>query len=368
MSFQRNPLMEIYKDIKIDAELRINAYLSVMSCPSEEVIEAVKTQLAAEKVNQVGSFVWTHLTNLAETADPLEKNIKDILEDVSLKKEFKLDKLKFSRNVEKSIFFKSANTGGRMDSNLIWSPKSFIPRSMSLNLTSYLFGQSYNFFEVNGRVEGLETMLERFFGPEGVFHPAKDSKAAKQSAINAKDFQFMDNKFKMQNDRLRGSLAFKIFGQEVGFFELFGNSKSAEGINFLDVLIKLANHQEMEWSKNFMFLDSTVIIPTITGLPLELSINGTASLALKAKGKLDIRRLVSWPTTFDIDGSLQPSGSVEISAMMGVDAFYSRYGMKMVSNVHTSTQLDAKLKAKNSETFDIEFKMPRDKQEIVNFK
>jgi len=366
-SVDRKPLMEMYRDIKIDAELRINAYLTVMRCPTEETIEAVKNQLAAEKVNQVGSFVWTHLTNLAETADPMEKNIKDILEDVSLKKEFKLDKLKFSRNIEKSIFLKSANTGGRMDSNLIWSPKSFIPRSVSLNLTSYLFGQSYNFFEVNGRVEGLETLLERFFGPEGVFKPSKDPKAMKQAAVNAKDFQFMDNKFKMQNDRLRGSMAFKIFGQEVGFFELFGNSKSAEGINFLDVLIKLANHQEMEWSKNFMFLDTTVIIPTITGLPLELSVNGTASLALKAKGKMDIRRMVSWPTTFDIDGSLQPSGSVEISAMMGVDAFYSRYGMKMVSNVHSSTQLDGKLKAKNSETFDVEFKTPREKQEIVNF-
>lgn len=360
--------MDIYKDIKIDAELRINAYLSVMTCPSEEVIEVVKNQLAVEKVNQVGSFVWTHLTNLAETADPMEKNIRDILEDVSLKKEFQLDKLKFSRNIEKSIFFKSANAGGRLDSNLIWSPKSFIPRSMSLNLTSYLFGQSYNFFEVNGRVEGLETLLEHYFGPEGYFRSPKDAKAMKQSALNAKDFKFMDNKFKLQNDRLRGSLAFKIFGQEVGFFELFENSKSDESINFLDILIKLASHQEMEWTKNFMFLDSTVTIPTMSGLPLELSVNGTASLSLKAKGKMDIRRMVSWPTTFDIDGSLQPSGSVEISATMGVDAFYTRYGMKMVSNVHSSTQMDAKLKAKNSETFDVEFKMPREKQEIVNFK
>lgn len=52
---------------------------------------------------------------------------------------------------------------------MIWSSKSFVPRSASLNLTMNLFGESMNLFEIGGRVEGLESLLESYFGPVGHF-------------------------------------------------------------------------------------------------------------------------------------------------------------------------------------------------------
>ena len=44
--------------------------------------------------------MWTHLTNLQETADPFKQDIRSILEDAVLAKEFNLDARKFSRNYE----------------------------------------------------------------------------------------------------------------------------------------------------------------------------------------------------------------------------------------------------------------------------
>ena len=82
-----------------------------------------------------------------------------------LKKIFDLDSRKFSRNIELSTFSESMNAGVTVDSNLIWSPKSFLPRSASLNLTVDVFGESLNLLEVGGRAEGLEGMLEKLFGP-----------------------------------------------------------------------------------------------------------------------------------------------------------------------------------------------------------
>ena len=63
---------------------------------------------------QVGSFVWTHLTNLMESSDPANKYVKQILNDDILAKEFDLDKRKFSRNYEGSFFIDSLNTGAKV--------------------------------------------------------------------------------------------------------------------------------------------------------------------------------------------------------------------------------------------------------------
>ena len=104
-----------------------------------------------------------------ETSDRHKQFIRDILEDAELKKEFDLDKRKFSRNYEGSVFIEKLNTGAKLEGDLIWSSKSFIPRSAMVNLTVDLFGHSVNLFELGGRVEGLEYFMESFFGPNGYF-------------------------------------------------------------------------------------------------------------------------------------------------------------------------------------------------------
>lgn len=48
----------------------------------------------------VGSFVWTHLTNMQETSSPLRQSIREILKDDYLDVEFKTDMRKFSRAYE----------------------------------------------------------------------------------------------------------------------------------------------------------------------------------------------------------------------------------------------------------------------------
>ena len=45
--------MLIYRDPEEDAELRIAAYLAVMQCPTQYMIDQIKETLASEEVNQV---------------------------------------------------------------------------------------------------------------------------------------------------------------------------------------------------------------------------------------------------------------------------------------------------------------------------
>lgn len=76
-----------------------------------------------------------------------------------------------------------------LESNIIFSQQSYLPRTASLNLTVDIFGQSINIFEVvflelkrykcficysvlqiDGRFEGFERYVESLFGPGGVYH------------------------------------------------------------------------------------------------------------------------------------------------------------------------------------------------------
>ena len=81
----------------------------------------------------------------------------------------------------------------QFDSNVIFSPKSFVPRSASLNLTFNLFGESMNLFEVGARVEGLEHTLESYFGPAGYFND-KDKNNNEVPQANAKSARISSSK------------------------------------------------------------------------------------------------------------------------------------------------------------------------------
>ena len=135
-----------------------------MSCPDHSVISSVADVLKNEEINQVGSFIWTHLTNIVESSHVFKREIQTIVENLDLEREFDLDKRKFSRNYEWSAFSEGMNTGAMIESNMIWSEKSFIPRSAMVNMTVDMFGDSFNLMEVGGRLEGFEDIVAKLFG------------------------------------------------------------------------------------------------------------------------------------------------------------------------------------------------------------
>lgn len=138
----------VFRKYDADAEVRIASYLQVMRCPDYVTLRGILNTLETEEVNQVGSFVRSHLNNLMRSSVPSRVEIQGLLSDSDLKDKLGGDVRKFSRNFEGSVFFEEYNVGASYDSNLIFSPNSYVPRSALLNLTVELFGESINFLEV----------------------------------------------------------------------------------------------------------------------------------------------------------------------------------------------------------------------------
>lgn len=63
------------------------------------------------KFFSVGSFVWTHLTNLQETSVPSKIEIQSLLSNRKFEEKFKSDFRKFSKNIEFSGFYDPLNVG-----------------------------------------------------------------------------------------------------------------------------------------------------------------------------------------------------------------------------------------------------------------
>jgi len=172
---------------------------------------------------------------------------------------------------------------------------------------------------------------------------------------------------KMRDD-LSLSYYMRIFGNEIRSGEI--NDFDFEGIknrfNYLDWLIKLAQENRIDVTRNFLFLDSTFTVPTGVGMPLRLGVEGTATIAITASGKVDVLRMLSSPSNFDISGSVRPSAAIEIRGEMGVCAHFARTGLKTVNLLHTSRILDGKIQLQDGKIFNVDLNLPQEKVEIFS--
>lgn len=162
--------MTTYKNFTINTEVRIASYLQAMRCPDFQSIQEIKKVLEEEEVNQVGSYVWSHLTNLGKASSPVWVEVQGLLIDGDLGTKYKMDFRKFSRNYEHSLFFDEYNFGINSDTNVIFSTDSYLPRTLNFNYTIDLFGESVNLLELSARMEGFEHFVESLFGPKGDYN------------------------------------------------------------------------------------------------------------------------------------------------------------------------------------------------------
>lgn len=108
-----------------------------------------KTVIKRFLISAVGAFVVSHLRNLRASVSPEKEAAKQFFGNIIPKKKFPIDQRKFSRNYEVSYSLDAVNVGAVGEVNRIFSQKSFIPRSVSMNLTTQLFGHSINLAEVS---------------------------------------------------------------------------------------------------------------------------------------------------------------------------------------------------------------------------
>ena len=371
----RDSLLSFYQETKHDSELRIAAYLAIMQCPSAQILDEVKQTLIHENVNQVGSFVWTHLTNLQETSSQSKQAVRQLLASEFLRNKFSTDVRKFSRNLELSSYWPDLNAGGSVESNIIFSSQSYLPRSASLNLTLDLFGESVNLFELGARLEGFESLVESFFGPNGIYpddtiQKALESLRGKRAApVDQHSLNQLSSIYDVKSqlaDEPQGDIYLRIFGNELhnhrfkGLNNLMGKSNESP----LAMILKAAGQKDIDFSKSSSILDVSYVLPTIIGLPLSLSVNASATVGLKMGGTFHTASL----TDVKVVGHVKPSGTVVVNSLMSVDALtFVSSGVHVQNTMHTSTGLSGKVIIQGNRLVSVQLDAPEEATNTFSF-
>ncbi|NWX19937.1 APLP protein, partial [Aegotheles bennettii] len=108
-----------------------------------------------------------------------KEHLRDSIPDEILSKDFDRETWKYSSYSDAT--FHSAGAGANMEASVIFSPASFLPRSVMTNLTVHLMGQAVNLLE------------------------AKNAEALMQKIVGQKSDTFSDHFFANTNERNRKS-------------------------------------------------------------------------------------------------------------------------------------------------------------------
>ncbi|NXY71796.1 APLP protein, partial [Glareola pratincola] len=97
-----------------------------------------------------------------------KEHLRDSIPDEILSRDFDRETWKYSSYSD--VTFHSAGAGGNMEASVVFSPASYLPRSIMTNLTVHIMGQAINLLEaslwtfVGVRLENAEALVQKIFG------------------------------------------------------------------------------------------------------------------------------------------------------------------------------------------------------------
>ena len=151
----------LLQDIKEDSEIRINAFLSIMKCSDESENFSIFAKndlnnfLIKEEDSQVLSFIIDYgkehaITSLLNVA----------LNEPTVKSKFTTNLKTHSWNNYRYKYNVVRDSAVEVETSVIYTAKTWIPRSINYNVTLHMFGASFNFLDANLRLEGLNEILK----------------------------------------------------------------------------------------------------------------------------------------------------------------------------------------------------------------
>ncbi|XP_014261550.1 apolipophorins [Cimex lectularius] len=385
----KEPVGKLFIDNNQDSELRIKAYLVLAECPCGKVATWVREVLKNRKSLQVGAFVVSHLRNVRASTNPDKAALKHHLGNIMEEKTYPFDFRKFSQNYEFSYMSDLFNMGDIAETNIIYSQHSFIPRTLSLNLTSQLFGQSFNWLEIDARFENVEKALERAFGPKGFFNTKSSDEVVEESKIITSNYlekivEKAERSFRPKRSPKSNlnydmdvdiDLNLKTGGSQIHWTKYHSADEKWNSDNLInsvfggiEKIVDKAKNTETSYRKYVSLGNFEMQYGTGLGLPMVLRMNAAAGVNLMVDSNIDLPAIVRHPENADIRFQLIPSAAIDLVGSMTIDGINVESGVQLHSVAHTSTGSYVSFRLLEGTGVDVKFGLPVDKQEILNFK
>ncbi|KAK7945812.1 hypothetical protein WMY93_001540 [Mugilogobius chulae] len=385
-SQNRSVLLQLYRASQEDPEVRIAAYQQLLLCPNRKMFTTVRDTLRNETSSQVGSYVWSHLSSVLRSEDPLKQSLTEMLPDDVISRDFEREFLKYSSYADHTLVSDLGITN--LETSLIFSSKSFLPRSASVNLTVYFNGRASNLLEVDLRVENAEPFFKNLFGHEtsesdnsqkpvdfketkSSRRKTEDRKSDKETCLSgAESYLSKASALLFRRSRLKTSdtkcwISIKMFGNEVSVFscEDIANEINQFSLSMAELAIKLLKGQEVRLDHRTVPLTEELVLPSLSGLPLKLSINMSSLLSLRLRGSAHYRD----PSHFNLNGYVKPNAYVRLVARMGVDSALGQAAVEWDAALRSALSLDGSVHLQEGQDLRVMLNTPEDAMDIISF-
>ena len=274
---------EILEDQSDDSEVRINAFLSIMRCSddSKTFAEAAKNKLAdfllAENDQQVLSYIIDY-----GKEHGLTSILNPVLNDPRVRAKFAVHFKEISWNNYKYMYNVLRDGAVELETSVIYTPQTWIPRSIRHNVTIHAFGGSTNLFEANLRLEGMDEILkgvlvDKLTNEELLKRVMEDP----QQLIEI--LQTIAAKLNYQQEKAKVTLSFRVYGNDV-FYSHIDNKENFEKLaNFIRNPRETILYKQMEAIKHLFIVDTQIRQPLMNGLSFNRYLDISAALMLNKK-------------------------------------------------------------------------------------
>ncbi|KAM3603273.1 uncharacterized protein V6R79_019676 [Siganus canaliculatus] len=364
----REVLMQVLLDSTSPVQKRIAAYLVLMKDPQSTELAQLADALPNEQDKQVKSFVISHITNILSSTEPQTQELRQKIRDALQGNEIGtiMDPTKFSRNYKM----------GSVEGNMIFEDNSYLPKEVMLEMTLKAFGYDIDMMEIGMEGKGFEPTVEALFGANGFFPdtvlktmyfvsdnmplrvneilknmlPALRRERMKRQASQnlmrdiGRNFNKLVREMKTAESP-EAMVYLRLLGNELGYLRTNEIEKMAYSAAMMvdsmfkmfpmDLMKALMTKTDNTFFAHYIFMDNEFFLPTVTGVPLRISLSGTFTPGVK--GGLQIARDMSEVT-------FMPSAGIEFVTQVGAHLpEYVNSGLEMHTNIFHESGLSAKI-------------------------
>uniref|UniRef100_A0A3P9MAN0 Apolipoprotein Bb, tandem duplicate 2 n=1 Tax=Oryzias latipes TaxID=8090 RepID=A0A3P9MAN0_ORYLA len=304
----RKVLMEVLLNSGNPVQQRIAAYLVLMKDPETSELAQLDDAFRNEDNDQLLNFVMSHIINILSSTDPETQQIKNKINEAMKNSVIApyFDPMTLSSNYKL----------GSLESNMIYESGSYLPKEVMLDMTLKAFGFEIDMMEIGMEGKGFEPAMVALFGEEGFF-PDTTLKAMYFVNENMPDavsemlqniIPALKNKKKRENlikeigqniekllremkaaESPEAMVYLRLLGNELGYLKSSEIASSAQMM--FDIMFKMISKDEVikslfrdpvtNFFAHYIFMDNEFFLPTVTGVPLRVSLSGTFAPGFK---------------------------------------------------------------------------------------
>ncbi|XP_035393591.1 vitellogenin-2-like [Cygnus atratus] len=352
--------LQIFMDNTLAPNVRMMACVVLFETkPALPIVAAMATSLLTDTSLQVASFTYSHMKALAVGRIPQLYNLSAACNIAIKLLSPRLDRLsyRYSKVIHAGGYSHVYKAGAIWRVYLMNSPNTMFPSDIITKVRGYYANTATDIIEVALRSQSLINIIRQQNIPFAEYDTYKTLKELGKTFLGWKELPPEDPLV---------SAYIKILGQEIAFVDVDNKViqqtiMSLTGSSNWQTVVKKAVEEVQRgisgrWTVPAMVAELRHIVPTVVGMPLELSLCG----AVLAQAVADVDIQLSPPlsdnfrpsqlleTNMDIHADMQPKVYFHMIATMGINMQYFQSGLEFHAefSANTTMKFDARVNMK----------------------